>query len=353
MRILFASGTGYLPEFSGGVQSSTDHLIRQSLAQGHQAAVLAALFGDGMFGLKARAKLRLSGKPAVTDRILGYDVMRSWIPWETANYAVDSFEPDVALVQCHNAVPLGRALVDAGVPLVVYLRNVEFDELAGDPRDLRNALFIANSRFTAETYRAKFSIESVVIPPTIDRAQYAVETTREFVTFINPMPAKGFDLAVQIAAACPDIPFLFVESWSLTPADLDRITKAIGNLPNVTLQRRTSDMRSVYGRTRVLLAPSRWQEAWGRVASEAQCSGIPVVGSNRGGLPEAIGRGGVVLDYEAPVKAWTEVVQRLCADANYYETLSSAASTHADRDELRSDLQFEKFIAVLGAAARL
>ena len=50
MKVLFAGGNGYLPQFHGGVQSSTHHLVQQLRRAGHEAAVLAALFGDGIGG---------------------------------------------------------------------------------------------------------------------------------------------------------------------------------------------------------------------------------------------------------------------------------------------------------------
>ena len=80
---------------------------------------------------------------------------------------------------------------------------------------------------------------------------------------------------MRIAGACPEIPFLFVESWKLEDDHRARIEATIAPLGNVTLENRTSDMKTVYGRTKILLAPSKWEEAWGRVASEAHCSGIP------------------------------------------------------------------------------
>lgn len=356
MRVLFAGGNGYIPEFNGGVQSSTDHLVRQCLATGHDAAVLAALFGEGRFGFAARLKLKLTRAPAATDTTLGYPVMRAWYPWDAAAHAVRNFRPDVALVQCHKAVKVGKALAAEGVPLVVYLRNVEYAELEGDPRDLTGALFIANSRFTAASYAREFGIDSVVIPPTIDARKYAYDTTREFVTFINVYPEKGFERAVEVARRCPDIPFLFVESWKLSPEHLAEVKATLADLPNVTFKLRTNDMGEVYGRTKILLAPSKWEEAWGRVASEAHCSGIPVIGSSRGGLPEAIGPGGRIIDYDAPVEDWTAALREYWDDAAAYEAASAAARTFAGRPELDAGSQFATFLSVLeqavGGAAR-
>ncbi|MER9230550.1 glycosyltransferase [Mesorhizobium sp. M0622] len=350
MKVLFAGGNGYTPQFSGGVQSSTHHLVEQLREHGHDASVLAALFGDGMFGFKARAKMKLLRQRAVIDSYPGYPVVRAWFPWEAARFAVERLDPDVAVVQCHKSVPIGKALQALGVPLVVYLRNVEFHELAGDLRELHSALYIANSEFTARTYKEKFGIDSTVIPPTINPGLYSTPTTGEFVTLINPYNEKGFELAVRIAGQCPEIPFLFVESWKLDDDHRAQIEQVIAPLRNVRLESRTSDMKTVYGRTKILLAPSKWEEAWGRVASEAHCSGIPVVGSRRGGLPEAIGAGGVVLDYDAPLDDWVAAVRRLWSDKAEYDRLSAAAQLFSERPQMNPDIQFATFLGVLDNA---
>lgn len=351
MKVLFAGGNGYYPQFHGGVQSSTHHLVEQLIQRGHEAAVLASLFGEGVFGFKARVKMKLLGQRAAVDRYPGYPVVRAWYPWEAAAFAVSRVRPDVAVVQCHKSVPLGKALEAEGIPLVVYLRNVEFHELAGDLRELRSALYIANSEFTARTYKDRFGIDSTVIPPTIDPELYRTETTGEFVTFINPYAEKGFDLAMQVAAALPQIPFLFLESWKLAEDHRQEVLTRIAPLKNITFLNRTSDMKSVYGRTKILLAPSKWEEAWGRVASEAHCSGIPVVGSRRGGLPEAIGSGGIVLDYDAPLEQWVGAVERLWRDEEHYTELSATAAAFSRRPEMQPERQFETFLELLERAA--
>ncbi len=353
MRIVFASGNGYLPEFSGGVQSSTDHLVRECNAKGHEAWVFAALFGQGKAGLVARLKLKLSRSAIATDHQLGYPVMRAWVPWDAADEVMRQVRPDVVLIQCQHAVRIGKAFAMHAVPLVVYLRNVEFAELDGDPNDLPGAIFIANSAFTAGAYKARFGIDSTVIPPLIDPDRYRTTTTREFVTFINPDPKKGLAKALEIAAACPTIPFLFVESWTLNDDRLTDLTGRLEALPNVSFQRRVDDMRKVFSRTRILLAPSQWEEAWGRVASEAHCSGIPVLGSSRGGLPEAIGPGGIVLDYDAPVATWSSALHRLWSDDAAYQRYSDSALRHMARAEMNPKDQFEKFESVLARAADL
>ncbi len=352
MNILFATNNGYLPEFSGGVQSSTDYLARQTRKLGHDPAVFAALFGSGLFGLTARVKLKLGQSPVTRDLRLGYPVYRAWYPAETVADVTRLTRPDVAVTQCHGSVELAAAFRRQGVPVVVYFRNVEFNELKGDPSQLEGCSYIANSRFTQARYREAFGIESTVIPPLIERSEYAVKSRQRYVTFINPVEKKGFSKVLEIAAALPDIPFLIVEGWTLAQGQLADLSARLRHLNNVTFRRRTDDMREVYGLTKILLAPSQWEEAWGRVASEAHCSGIPVVGSARGGLPEAIGPGGTVLEHDAPASVWAGAIRDLWADESLYQMKSDAALAYSQRDDMQAEQQMKTFMSVLETAAR-
>jgi glycosyltransferase involved in cell wall biosynthesis len=351
LRVAFAGGNGLPPEDSGGVQSSTNDLARRLLARGDAPAVLAPLYGQGVFGLRARALLKLGREPFAEDRHLGYPAFRAWFPAEAVGAFVARTRPDVAVVQCRGSVPIAQAFRAEGVPVVLYFRNVEFNELDGDPSRAGAAAFIANSRFTAATYGQAFGIEAHVIPPTVDPSRFAVEADGSSVLFINPVAEKGLDRALSIAAACPEIPFLMVESWVLSPAARAALMRRIAPLPNVTFERRKADVRDVFRRARFLLAPSVWREAWGRVATEAQCSGLPVIGSDRGGLPEAIGPGGVVLSTEAPLADWVAEVRRLWSDPARHAALSAAAKAHAARPEMDPDRQFATFRAILAQAA--
>src|SRR6185312_3573191 len=120
-------------------------------------------------------------------------------------------------------------------------------------------------------------------------------------------------------------------------------------LPNVTIRPPAKGVDAIYGSTKVLLAPSRYHEAWGRVASEAQINAIPVLASSRGGLPEAVGPGGICLDYDAAIETWIETLRRLWDDDMWYAALSARAREHAARADFQPQAVIERFIGLLEA----
>ena len=349
MRILFTSGKAFLPQTSGGVQSSTMQLAQALMARGHAVAVLCRLTNGGWTQTRSGLERKLLRRRFSRDTGLGLPVFRSWDPTD-ASEVVRRFRPDVAVVQSGGTVPIARSLEAAGVPVALYFRHVEFDDLEGDPSTLRAASYVANSAFTAARHEARFGVRSTVIPPLVDPDLYRTETSRENVTFINPYPAKGRDIAFDLAERCPDIPFAFYESWHIHDELRAWIDARLARLPNVTMHPRTSDMKTVYAKARVLLAPSVWEEAWGRVATEAQFSGIPVLGSGQGGLPEAIGPGGAVVDVDAPREVWVAALRRLWDDPAHYAALSRAALDHAGRDAIAPGRQIDALIGVLERA---
>jgi len=233
----------------------------------------------------------------------------------------------------------------------MLLQDVEFRNHGGAFEDLGQIPCVANSNFTATKYRDAFGVLPGVIYPFIDTARYKTDTSRTNITFVNPHPAKGRDIAIEIARQCPEIPFSFVESWPLSPdarSELFARTKAISN---ITFKPTQTEMRKIYCDCKVLLAPSVWEEAYGRVVIEAQVSGIPVVASAKGGLPEAVGPGGVLLDPDQPISDWIATVRKLWRDDGYYTTLSAAARAHVTRPELSFDYQIDAFEHAMRRAA--
>jgi len=113
----------------------------------------------------------------------------------------------------------------------------------------------------------------------------------------------------------------------------------------------TVDPRQFWRVTKIAMMPSLWWENQPLVAIEAMINGIPVVGSDRGGIPETLGNSGFALplpDRLTPVseirptaqevELWIETIIRLWDDTRLYEQESAKARNEAQRwhpDRLR------------------
>ncbi len=334
MNILIVTAQPYLPQMRGGLQTSSTTLAQQFIKKGHRVALLAALMPNGYVGIKSRLEIKLLKHKAALDRDCGYDVWRAWHPWESLEWVAQRAMPDLVIVLARQPVRMALEAQRLGLPVMFMLQDVRFDDHGGAFTDVGHITCVANSAFTAQKYKDVFGIDSIIIHPLIDPENFATETTRENITLINPHRDKGGDIAIAIAAACPEIPFSFVETWPLSKTERAALMAQITPLKNVTLLAPSEDMKKIYGKCRILLAPSRCEEAFGRVAVEAQFSGIPIVASNRGGLPEAVGAGGLLLDPDASIGKWIAAVKRLWSDPAYYTALSDAALAHANGPSL-------------------
>lgn len=291
-------------------------------------------------------------KRKVHDTFLGYPTYRRWSVLNALPELVAEIRPDVAIVQPSNQIPLARELVRLSVPSIVYFHDVEWPMLGGDPRDVRQALLLSNSKFTAQRLHEKFGLESTVLRPFFRADDYRTTRRAQNVTLINPHTLKGGELAIKIVSSCPEIPFCFVRSWEL-PKEQEQLINGYARMHrNLTIKRPTRNMRDVYGHAKIILMPSMWEEAWGRVASEAHFSGIPVVASNRGGLPEAVGPGGILLDPDGPIEPWVHAIRRLWHDEGYYAELSAAALAYSTRPEINPDVQISALLAAAEQAIK-
>lgn len=332
------------------MQQSTNALISSLIARGHYASVLCALMPNGVIGKLGRLKIKLSKVKYAKDYTCDYPIYRSWFPWEAIENVVKVERPDVIVVLTRLAVKMALAARVTGVPCLMMLQDVEFNDHGGDFKELGDMTCVANSAFTASKYQDAFGVHPSIIHPIIFPDKYKTNTTREYVTYINPHPQKGLDVALAVAKSCPDIPFLFQEAWPLSPDQLNLLKKQIAILPNVIFQRCVSDARQVYKRTKILLVPSKWEESYGRVASEAHFSGIPVVASNIGGLPEAVGNGGILINSQVAngdVSEWVEAINDLWNDNALYQKNVDAAFAMAKSLHQDTDQKIEKWIKIL------
>jgi glycosyltransferase involved in cell wall biosynthesis len=101
------------------------------------------------------------------------------------------------------------------------------------------------------------------------------------------------------------------------------------------------DMKGAYGRARLLIGPSIWPEPFGRVFIEAAASGIPSVASARGGIAEAVGEGGILIDDIFDINRWVEALRHF-EDPDTYAAYRENARENARNFTAQASL--EQFI---------
>jgi glycosyltransferase involved in cell wall biosynthesis len=208
------------------------------------------------------------------------------------------------------------------------------------------------TQFVTDRYRQTLGIHSTPIPLAIDPQDVLAEKhERIFLTAINPTPEKGLLFLIrlldELATRRPDIPALIIESRG----NAGQLLAAAHHF-NINLARHESLMLSpgvaqpkdIYAVTRLLLVPSLWEEPAGRVAVEAMLNGIPPLVPNRGGLPETVGSGGLILPIPPhitphtqslptvdDITPWLETILQLTDDETLYQHHCNAARLAAAR----------------------
>lgn len=239
-----------------------------------------------------------------------------------------------------------RAVARArGIVVVFALHN--FNYRGETPFHTADAVTVP-SQFAADQYRRSLGLDCKVLPNIVDFDRVRVAThRRDYLTFVNPSYEKGVyafaRIADELGRRRPDIPLLVVEGRGSerTLADCGLDLRVHGN---VNLMSNTSDPREFWGVTRLCLLPSLWWESQGLVAVEAMINGIPVIGSNRGGIPETLGHSGVVLPLpewltpstrELPsaedVARWVETIIQIWDDTEEYDRLALRSLDEAER----------------------
>lgn len=347
MKVLFATNFSYLPQRSGGSESSTNDLCIALLERGIEVGVICSL---GMFDavwMSNRIASKLSGNGFIQDDLLPYPVFRGYNLKEGIPEVVKRFHPDVAVVQAGSPFELVNFFSAMEIPVVLYARDVEFQRNRESLQKNSYVGFIANSQFTAQRLNNLLDVAPLVLPPLVDPARYTVRSSQKVVLHIGLVPEKGIEISFELARRRPDITFQFVESWPISRKEFTEYKNRAGALRNVKVFGRSSDMRKFYGVTKILLVPSVCEEAWGRVVTEAQFSGIPVITSNRGGLPESVGSGGLIVPHEAGIEEWERALSLLWDEPDVYSSLSVAAFERSRQEEISRKTIIDKFISYL------
>jgi len=155
---------------------------------------------------------------------------------------------------------------------------------------------------------------------------------RELVFVGRLVSDKGADLLLQAMKLLHDenlFPDLMLVGSGPEEKNLRRLSAELGLNRQLTFagQKTGAELAEILNRHRILVMPSRWAEPFGVVALEGIACGCVVVGSENGGLREAIGPCGVTFE-NGKVRALADQLKRLLNDANLQSNLRQQAPEH-------------------------
>jgi surfactin synthase thioesterase subunit/glycosyltransferase involved in cell wall biosynthesis len=371
MRILLAQNSRYYPAHGGGDKSN--RLLMEALAaRGHACLVVARIsqFGEAETDvfLAELAARNVTVESADSGTVLfhraGVEVQTVTNRPSLRKYFLEqvaAFRPDVILASTDDPAQLLLEPAVQSEARVVFLARATlalpfgpdcaFPSTAKTDMLRRADAIVGVSQYVANYIRRNSSLEALHVPISLlDPGPYEPlgRFENEFVTMVNPCAVKGISIFLSLAERMPQVSFAAVPMWGTSDAD----RRTLARYANLSLLPPVDQIAKLFARTRVLLVPSLWAEARSRMVVEAMLYGVPVIGSNVGGIPEAK----LGIDYLLPVTPiakyqeqvdeqmvpvpevpeqdigpWYEALHRLLSDRAHYEQLALDSRTAALR----------------------
>lgn len=248
-----------------------------------------------------------------------------WHDRRIGRHIITSVQPDVVVAEtvvCAEYAVLGHQM---GVPsmLSVHEHPPVLDlwlRVHGGPAVLQGVELVANSRATAGLIADRLDVRTTDItvahPPVAvhreDASSSPVEVPPLVLGLGRASPVKGVDLFIDVAERIGgegrDVSFRWLGDGPLLPRLRRRVRES--NVP-IDLPGSVAGTERHFRDATLVVIPSR-RESFSRVAVEALAHGVPVVASDLGGLPEAVGPGGVLV--EPTTDALVQAVRELLYD---------------------------------------
>ncbi|HEY1395025.1 glycosyltransferase family 4 protein [Roseateles sp.] len=324
MRVL-ALAHQYVPVHCAGAETMLHSMLRALAARGHEVHVT------------------LSAQPG---RPYELDGVRVW-PHVTSKDVFEHLPKADVLVSHLMNTPRATFLGNWNDIPTVLIHHNTFDvtKAALVTPQARVDLAVVNSQWMADDLAEWFAERgatppaTAIVRPLVDLADYAT-TPGDRVTLVNMRPmdvdsrgnrmGKGAETFWAAAERMPKTRFLGVRGAYGTQMvrDLPNV-EVLDHVPNHEMREK------VFARTRVLLMPSSY-ESWGRVGTEALCSGIPVIAHPTPGLRESLGDAGIFVDRD-DVDAWVRALRTLALPQSY-GAASARARARAEQLAALDDL---------------
>lgn len=279
---------------------------------------------------------------------------------------VQGSQPDAVMTQLMWSERVIRLCNNLGLPSVYFVRSPggNLDISYGGSHEVTEV--ITNSTVTQRFIIDRWDRQSTIVNPLIDFSKYIVSVKQPgSIGMVNPVIPKGGLILKDIAISMPDRNFVAARGWDFLKDptgehwDLTKMQEMadahndelhipdsidLSGVDNLHIEGPFRDMRDFYSRLSLLLVPSIWDEAFGRVVVESMINGIPVLASDRGNLPTTLGNGGIVIKDPFDINEWKRNIE-LMDDETTYRKYSQQAVKSAKRFDPEKEV--DKVVEVL------
>jgi glycogen synthase len=200
----------------------------------------------------------------------------------------------------------------------------------------RAACMLGHNAFVTEAFRKTANLSGPVIYNSYDEKNFHVwpdvPRDRDVVFLGRLQRQKGVDILID-ALALLAAKGTRLRATIIGSGPQDEALKAqvaahgLGDLVEFAGTLRGEALSRALARHRLMTMPSRWFEGLAISAVEAFACGCVVIGSDCGGLPEAIGPGGVVIAQDSAPEL-VAALERLTTDTALYENYKAQIPQH-------------------------
>ncbi len=241
------------------------------------------------------------------------------------------------LAGCLQQLP-GAHIFQSPPHIASFLRNQVYIPL------LKTRIVITNSQFMQACVEKDLGIPALAWHPPHDLSQFQAGGTHPGTGVIgfsaSQGQVKGTEIVTQLIPMLPEYQFV-IAGTRFNPREI--------TAPNLISLGHVTHMKDFYRQLDILIVPSVWEEAFGLVILEATANGLPVIANRRGGIPEALGDCGILVDFD-PVKSdilecvhnYKQEIQRLLTDSHLYDTYREKSLVRARQFEQEKAFQARK-----------
>jgi len=189
------------------------------------------------------------------------------------------------------------------------------------------------------------SDDSFVVPPTTTRTPINV-------SLIKPTRAKGSLVFIETARLAQQLDSKEFRNldW-LMVGYTDKITRDIfeklgTEIPKLKVAPSSSSMAEIYAKSAIVLFPSVFKEAFGRVPIECAINNVPVLSSNAFGIPESSCELSLINDYHNPHE-WIARIEEIMTNPAKRQELLDAQQVSLLEYQKEMKIQLETFVEEL------